>query len=73
MATDKPILHALVAYVSPVFGVVGEPRMMPLEEALDYATVGFAVLVDPMDEAELVRWEQLQRAMTTHRKWYDQQ
>jgi hypothetical protein len=60
----------LVGYFSPVFGLCNTPRMMPLEEAAEYQRMGFVVFVDPQDEAELVRWEQIQRSLTTRaRGW----
>ena len=66
---DKPILHALVAYFSPAFGLVSDPRVMPLEEAVDFQRAGFVVLVDPGDESDLVRWEQIQRSLQPKRRW----
>lgn len=73
MDSDRPILHALVAYLSPVFGLVSEPRVMPLEEAVDFARAGFAVIVDPQDQSDLQRWEQVQRSLLTQssrvRRW----
>ena len=68
---DRPHLHCLVAYVSPVFGLVSEPRVMPLEDAVDYAHAGFAVLVDPQDERDLAMYERLERAAPRKSKvWY---
>ena len=68
--SDRPILHALVGYWSPVFGLCNTPRMMPLEEAAEYQRLGFVVFVDPADECELVRWEQIERSLTTlARSW----
>lgn len=73
MDDDRPILHALVAYVSPAFGLVSQPRMMPLDEAVDYARFGFTVIVDPQDQSDLQRWEQVQRSHLTQssrvRRW----
>jgi len=66
--SDKPILHALVAYFSPVFGLVSDPRIMPLEEAVDYQRVGYVVFVDPGDEEDLVRWEQVERSRTVKKR-----
>lgn len=67
---DRPILHALVCYFSPAFGLCSDPRVMPLEEAVDFQRVGFVVLVDPGDESDLARWEQIQRSLTTRaRSW----
>jgi len=71
LVSDKPILHALVAYFSPAFGLCSDPRIMPLEEALDFLRAGFVVLVDPGDEEDLVRWEQIQRSRTSRRRWLD--
>lgn len=68
---DRPTLHALVAYFSPAFGLLSEPRVMPLEEAVDYAKAGFAVLVDPADEWDLALYERLQRAIAPKKKWYE--
>lgn len=45
--------------------------MMPLEDAADYQRFGFVVLVDPEDEAALVRHEQIERSLTPRRKWYE--
>lgn len=61
--SDRPTLQCLVGFVSPAFGIVGTPRIMSLEAAVDYAQFGFAVLVDPENEADLARWEQIQRSM----------
>lgn len=57
----KPILHALVGYFCPPFGLVSEPRVMPLEDAVDFHDWGFWVLVDPADERDLATWERAQR------------
>lgn len=66
--SERPTLHALVAFVSPAFGLCSEPRIMPLADAADYAQFGFTVLVDPSDEAALVRYEQLERSKVTQRR-----
>lgn len=66
--TDRPILHALVAFVSPAFGLVNTPRVMPLEEAADYARFGFTVIVDPQDASDLQRWEQIERSRVQARR-----
>ncbi len=71
MVSDKPTLHALVAFFSPVFGLVSEPRMMPLEDAVDYQRAGFVVFVDPQDEEDLARWEQIERSKSARRRWLD--
>ena len=69
---DRPVLHALVAFVSPAFGLMSEPRILPLEDAVDYARFGFTVLVDPADERELVMWEAIQRSRSrpNRRPWF---
>ena len=64
----RPILHALVCYFSPAFGCVSEPRVMPLEEAIDFQRVGFAVLMDPEDERDLAMHERLERAQRQPRR-----
>lgn len=69
--TGAPHLHALVAYFSPAFGLCSQPRVMPLEDAVDFQKAGFVVLVDPGDEEDLVRWEQIQRSRTPKRRWLD--
>ena len=43
---------------------------MPLEDAVDFARFGFCVLVDPQDQEDLTRWEQVQRAASP-RKWFE--
>lgn len=64
METDaKPHLHALVAWFSPAFGLIGEPKVMPLEDAINYARVGFVFLVDPADERDLAMYENRERAV----------
>lgn len=60
-AESRPPVHCLVAWFSPVFGLVGEPKVMPLEDAADYAQAGWAVLVDPADERDLATFERAQR------------
>lgn len=67
----RPIIHCLVAYFVAPFGCVMEPRMMPLEDAAEYARFGFAVLVDPEDERDLATWERYQRIMEPKRKWFE--
>jgi hypothetical protein len=62
VAEGRPVLHALVGFFSPVFGLCNTPRMMPLEDAVEYQRLGFVVFVDPQDESDLARWEQIQRA-----------
>lgn len=69
---ERPVLHALVCYFCEPFGCVTEPRVMPLEEALDYVRFGFAVLVDPEDERDLAMHERLLRAVQKPRpKWFE--
>ena len=67
---DRPVPHALVGYFFAPFGLCSEPRIMPLDEAVEYARVGYVVFVDPSDEQDLARWEQMQRSLTTRaRSW----
>lgn len=68
---DRPCLHALVAYFSPGFGLLTEPKVLPLDDAMDYRHYGFTILVDPMDERDLATWERYQRATQSSRKWWD--
>lgn len=85
---ERPKIRALVACFSPVFGVVGHgpvaltdsvpeahvwPKLIPLEEAVDYMQGGFAVLIDPQDERDLAMHERLERAMAEKPKyhWYE--
>lgn len=73
---SRPILHALVAWYSPAFGVLGDPtlwpKVMPLEDAVDYARAGAVVLVDPQDERDLAMHERLLRAVAPRRrKWFE--
>ena len=68
---SKPHLHALVAFWCAPFGLMDDPRVMPLEDAADYARFGWAVLVDPQDERDLAMWERLERASAPKRRWFD--
>jgi hypothetical protein len=69
--SDKPVLHCLVGFLSPLFGLVNQPRVMTLEEAVEYARYGFYVMVDPFDASDLARWEQIERSKVTRRRWLD--
>ena len=71
MDDERPVVMALVGYFAPPWGVVGRPKIVPLEDAAEYHALGFAVFVDPADEAALVAWEQRQRALRPKRKWYE--
>ena len=79
METDDhpPALHALVAWFSPVFRILGDPlvwpKVMPLDEAVDFAIAGAVVLVDPADERDLAMHENRQRAVQrmAARQWFD--
>ena len=72
---ERPHLHGLVAWWSPAFGVLGNPmiwpKVMPLEDAVDYARAGAIVLVDPQDERDLAMHERLIRSIARQRatKW----
>lgn len=65
---DRPHLHCLVGFMSPAFGLIGEPKVMPLEDAIDYARFGFTILVDPADERDLAMYENRQRAVVRSAK-----
>lgn len=69
--SDRPVLNCLVGFISPVFGLVNQPRLMTLEDSLEYARLGFSVIVDPFDASDLARWEQIERSKTTRRRWLD--
>lgn len=61
-SNPRPKIRCLVAFpmkdghVWPL-----KPNVVTLVEAVAYKKLGYAVLVDPEDEAELARWEQLHR------------
>lgn len=85
MDSERPVVRALVCCFSPAFGVVGKrgldpdgvpdprgwPRVVTLEEAVNYALAGFAVLVDPADERDLAMYERLERATTPRKTWFE--
>lgn len=71
MDEDRPGIRALVAYDALPYALIVREEVVTLEEAAEYALVGFNVLVDPQDEEDLVRWEQIQRAMRPKRKWFE--
>ena len=58
---DRPAIRALVAYWSPAFGLIKAPLLCSLEDAVQYHALGFAVLVDPADEAAFRDWQEQQR------------
>lgn len=62
---EKPIIRAIVGYWAPYCGLLTKTEVVTLEEAAEYARLGYAVFVDPQDEAELARWEQLHRTFFT--------
>ncbi len=68
---SRPHLHALVAFFCAPFGLMSEPKVMPLEDAVDYARFGFVVLVDPQDERDLAMWEILERSSKPRTKWFE--
>ena len=68
----RPRISCLVAFYCAPFGLLTEPKVMPLEDAADYARYGFVVLVDPQDQQDLAMWEILERTTTApRRKWFD--
>ena len=69
----RPPLHALVGYFCEPFGLLDEPRVMTLEDAADYARFGWTVFVDPQDQEDLARWEQLHRALHPKKKWFERE
>lgn len=68
---DRPVVTAIVGYFVAPFGVIGHPKVVTLAEAAIYHRLGFMVFVDPESEADLARWDQLQRSQQTKRKWYE--
>lgn len=64
---ERPILHALVGFYCPPFGLIRRPLLVPLEDAVDYKRFGYIVLVDPADERELAGYERLLR----HAQFWD--
>lgn len=68
MDDPRPVITALIGYHVEPFGVIGSPKIVPLDEAAQYHALGFAVLVDPADEAELATWERRHRPVA--RTWF---
>ncbi len=67
---DRPTVRALVGWMLPNGEFVVRKNVVSLEQAADYAQYGWAVLVDPMDESQLARWNQLHRTPEQpRRKW----
>lgn len=64
--SDRPVVHAVVGYITE-YGVASQPTVKTLDEAEEFARVGFYVMVDPFDMEDLTRWEQIQRSMK--RRW----
>ena len=57
----RPTIHCLIAWPLPDGECILSKYVVSLAEAADYQSLGFMVLVDPLDEAKLARWEQLNR------------
>ena len=68
---DRPTIMALVAWPLPDNELHIRHEMVTLEVAHDFRRLGWSVLVDPESEAELVRWEQIQRSLksTRYSRW----
>ncbi len=67
--SERPTVRALVGFIS-AFGLASQPTLKTLEDAEDFASFGFCVMVDPFDLEALTRWEQIQRSLTTRaRQW----
>lgn len=66
---DKPVIHAIVAWPLP-WGefILSQQDTVTLDEAASYARMGWAVIIDPADEAEFVRWQQIQRSLSSPRR-----
>lgn len=70
--SDKPVFHVFVGYLCPPYGLIGQTKVMPLDEAVEYAALGFTVIRDPFAASDLARWEQLQRVYAKPRRsWLD--
>lgn len=67
---ERPKIRALVAH-STTDGLFTEPRVVSLEQAVDYARYGFVVLIDPADECDLATWERHQRSGGV--KWFERE
>ncbi len=65
----RPRLHALVGWFLPDGDVIVKKQPVLLEDAADYARMGWAVVVDPSDQAHLARWLQLNRSLEKPRQW----
>lgn len=62
----RPEIRALIAWpLDQGHVLLARQDCVRLEDAALYRQLGFAVLVDPADEAVLARWEQLHRP----RRW----
>ena len=64
----RPTLHALVGLYEEPIGLIGDGLIVTLEDAIDYQRLGFWVLVDPMEEADLATYERQQRMMLATRR-----
>ena len=66
----KPAVRAIAAYMLPYGDVVlSKLPTVTLEEAEEFHRLGWAVLIDPADEADLAKWEQTQRALKRRWQW----
>lgn len=70
---ERPKVRCLVAKQLPNGEYIVRPRApmfadITLDDAVEYAKLGWEVMPDPFDQAELVRWEQLNRS-TRYKRW----
>jgi hypothetical protein len=66
--TDRPVIRCIVGKELPD-GCHVKKDCVTLEDALDFALFGFAVMQDPFDQSDLVRYEQIQRSLRQKPKW----
>lgn len=59
---ERPVIRCLVAKPLATGFLVIRYELAALDEAAELQGLGFQVLVDPADEAALVRWEAIQRS-----------
>lgn len=62
----RPALTALVGFYCHPFGLIRPPRIVSLEDAVDFQRFGFTVMVDPSSEADLATWERHHRWEVAH-------
>lgn len=71
-ATARPAVHVLVGWLEDHMGLISQPKAMLLEEAVEYARLGFVVMRDPFDLDDLTRYEQIERSrIQSKSKWFE--